>query len=137
MDFLGTAVTEKYTAKDESGRAYQLTSLLNPNPDRPNLRYEFLGVTRVWRWTREPMEEARTKMDRQRSGKIRHPHYAQTTDRRATPAQGRRPDLPRLRNPQPRQVRKDKKRLKIAAKVVDIFGNHTMTIVDVAVGGKK
>jgi hypothetical protein len=31
-------------------------------------------------------------------------------------------------------VAKDKKRVKIAVKVVDIFGNDTMTIVDVAVG---
>lgn len=36
-----------------------------------------------------------------------------------------------------REVAKDKKRVKIAVKVVDIFGNDTMTIVDVAVGGKK
>jgi len=41
-----------------TGRRYQLTSLTNPNKDRPNLTYEFLGVTRVWRWTRERMEEA-------------------------------------------------------------------------------
>ena len=44
--------------EDETGRRYQLTSLLNPNPDRPNLTYEFKGVTRVWRWTKERMEEA-------------------------------------------------------------------------------
>ena len=31
----------------------------------------------------------------------------------------------------------DKKRVKIAVKVVDIFGNDTMTIVDVAVAGKR
>ncbi|MGQ0635764.1 MAG: site-specific DNA-methyltransferase [Planctomycetaceae bacterium] len=31
----------------------------------------------------------------------------------------------------------DKKRVKIAVKVVDIFGNDTMTIVDVSVGGRK
>lgn len=31
----------------------------------------------------------------------------------------------------------DKKRVKIAVKVVDIFGNDTMTIVDVAVGRGK
>ena len=31
---------------------------------------------------------------------------------------------------------KDKKRVKIAVKVVDIFGNDTMTIMDVNVGGK-
>ena len=35
-----------------------------------------------------------------------------------------------------REVEKDKKRVKIAVKVVDIFGNDTMTIVDVAVGKK-
>ncbi len=42
----------------ETGRRYQLTSLLNPNPNRPNLTYEFKGVTKVWRWTRERMEKA-------------------------------------------------------------------------------
>ena len=40
---------------------YQLTSLLNPNPDRPNLTYEFKGVTKVWRWTKERMMEADAK----------------------------------------------------------------------------
>src|SRR6202047_2468006 len=42
----------------ETGRRYTLGDLLNPNPDRPNLTYEFLGVTRVWRWTRDRMQEA-------------------------------------------------------------------------------
>jgi len=46
---------KQYALRDESGRAYQLTSLLNPNPNRPNLTYEFLGVKKVWRWTRERM----------------------------------------------------------------------------------
>jgi site-specific DNA-methyltransferase (adenine-specific) len=50
-------VKEQYTLLDEDGRLYQLTSLLNPNPDRPNLTYEFLGVTKVWRWTKERMME--------------------------------------------------------------------------------
>jgi site-specific DNA-methyltransferase (adenine-specific) len=48
----------QYALRDPDGRLYQLTSLLNPNPDRPNLTYEFRGVTRVWRWTRERMEQA-------------------------------------------------------------------------------
>ncbi len=39
-------------------RRYRLADLTNPNKNRPNLTYEFLGVTRVWRWTRERMEEA-------------------------------------------------------------------------------
>ena len=42
----------------ETGRRYQLGDLTNPNKDRPNLTYEFLGVTRVWRWTRERMQRA-------------------------------------------------------------------------------
>jgi len=41
-----------------TGRRYRLDNLANPNKDRPNLTYEFLGVTRVWRWTKERMEEA-------------------------------------------------------------------------------
>jgi site-specific DNA-methyltransferase (adenine-specific) len=42
----------------ETGRRYRLGDLTNPNPDRPNLTYEFLGVTRVWRWTKERMQKA-------------------------------------------------------------------------------
>jgi site-specific DNA-methyltransferase (adenine-specific) len=48
----------KYSLRDADGRRYQLDNLTNPNPDRPNLKYEFLGVTKVWRWTRERMKEA-------------------------------------------------------------------------------
>lgn len=52
---------EKYSHKDSDGRLYQLDNLINPNSNRPNLTYEFLGVTRVWRWTRERMQEAYEK----------------------------------------------------------------------------
>lgn len=50
-----TGANKQYTLREPTGRLYQLTSLLNPNPDRPNLTYEFLGVTKVWRWTKERM----------------------------------------------------------------------------------
>jgi len=49
---------QQYALRDPDGRAYQLTSLLNPNPNRPNLTYEFLGKTKVWRWTRDRMQAA-------------------------------------------------------------------------------
>lgn len=49
---------KKYCHKDADGRIYRLDSLINPNSNRPNLTYEFLGVTRVWRWTRERMQSA-------------------------------------------------------------------------------
>ena len=51
-------VRKTYRYKDEHGRIYCLDNLANPNKDRPNLTYEFLGVTRVWRWTRERMQKA-------------------------------------------------------------------------------
>ncbi|MSU58219.1 MAG: site-specific DNA-methyltransferase [Pedosphaera sp.] len=49
---------KKYSYKDPDGRRYTLGDLNNPNPDRPNLTYEFLGHKKVWRWTKERMEAA-------------------------------------------------------------------------------
>ena len=48
----------KYSHRDPDGRRYQLSDLTNPNPNRPNLTYEFLGITKVWRWTKQRMQEA-------------------------------------------------------------------------------
>jgi site-specific DNA-methyltransferase (adenine-specific) len=61
----------QYTLSDPDGRRYELTSLLNPNPDRPNLTYEFKGVTKVWRWTKERMlgEDAKGRIIVPREGK--------------------------------------------------------------------
>jgi len=50
-------VEKAYKYSDEKGR-YRLLPLLNPNDNRPNLTYEFLGVNRVWRWTKERMNQA-------------------------------------------------------------------------------
>jgi len=48
----------KYSHRDSDGRLYRLDNLINPNPNRPNLTYEFLGITRVWRWTKQRMQAA-------------------------------------------------------------------------------
>jgi site-specific DNA-methyltransferase (adenine-specific) len=50
-------VEKAYRHSDEKG-VYRLLPLLNPNDNRPNLTYEFLGVTRVWRWTKDRMTHA-------------------------------------------------------------------------------
>ena len=50
-------VESAYKYEDEEG-TYRLLPLLNPNDNRPNLTYEFLGVTQVWRWTKERMQKA-------------------------------------------------------------------------------
>ncbi len=55
---LDEKTARKYNLRDPDGRRYQLTSLQNPNNNRPNLTYEFLGVTRVWRWKKERMQAA-------------------------------------------------------------------------------
>jgi site-specific DNA-methyltransferase (adenine-specific) len=58
VDNLPEKTRVKYGHEDADGRVYRFDSLINPNPNRPNLTYEFLGVTRVWRWTRERMQQA-------------------------------------------------------------------------------
>jgi len=57
-DNLHERTASKYRHRDSDGRLYQLDNLINPATNRPNLTYEFLGVTRVWRWTRERMQKA-------------------------------------------------------------------------------
>ena len=47
-----------YKYADPDGRRYRLADLTNPNKDRPHLTYEFLGVKRVWRWTKQRMQDA-------------------------------------------------------------------------------
>jgi site-specific DNA-methyltransferase (adenine-specific) len=55
---LDEKTASKYHYRETDGRIYRLDNLTNPNADRPNLTYEFLGVTRVWRWTRDRMQVA-------------------------------------------------------------------------------
>ncbi|TFD15516.1 restriction endonuclease subunit M [Cryobacterium sp. TMT1-21] len=57
LDNLDEKTADQYRLKDADGRLYRLSPLDNPADVRPNLTYEFLGVTRVWRWTRERMEQ--------------------------------------------------------------------------------
>lgn len=45
------------STEKQTGRAFTLGDCLNPNPNRPNLTYEWKGLTRVWRWTRERMAQ--------------------------------------------------------------------------------
>lgn len=40
-----------------TSRRYMLDNCMNPNPNRPNLTYEWKGHVRVWRWTKERMQQ--------------------------------------------------------------------------------
>ena len=57
-DDLDEKTSGKYCHQDPDGRVYRLSDLTNPNPDRPNLTYEFLGIRKVWRWTKDRMQAA-------------------------------------------------------------------------------
>ncbi|HLX63150.1 MAG TPA: DNA methyltransferase [Planctomycetota bacterium] len=61
MENLSQKTQSKYSHVDSKGRHYQLDNLINPSSNRPNLTYEFLGIKRVWRWTKERMIEAYKK----------------------------------------------------------------------------
>jgi DNA modification methylase len=53
-----TYIASHYSqVEEESGRRYMLDNVLNQNPDRPNLTYEWKGITRTWRWTKARMGE--------------------------------------------------------------------------------
>lgn len=58
LEKLDEKTASKYSHQDADGRLYQLDNLTNPNQNRPNLTYEFLGIKKVWRWTKERMQEA-------------------------------------------------------------------------------
>ncbi len=45
-----------YRFREADGRVYRLISCINPNPNRPNLTYDWKGVTKVWKYTRERMK---------------------------------------------------------------------------------
>lgn len=44
-----------------TGRRYRLQNVVNPNPDRPNLTYEWNGHTRVWKWTKDKLADLDAK----------------------------------------------------------------------------
>ena len=39
-----------------TGRRYTLSDCTNPNRNRPNLTYEWNGIVKVWRWTKDRMQ---------------------------------------------------------------------------------
>lgn len=57
-DDLDEKTLSKYSNIDEDGRRYELKDVTGPSDPRPNLTYEFLGVIRRWRWSRERMQAA-------------------------------------------------------------------------------
>jgi len=78
----------------ETGRRYMLDNCLNPNPDRPNLTYEWQGLTRVWRWTKEKMQALHDegRLVYSKSGMPRYKRYLD--EMRGTPVTSIWSDIP-------------------------------------------
>jgi site-specific DNA-methyltransferase (adenine-specific) len=52
-------IDSHYSSVEEgTGRHYTLSDCTNPNRNRPHLTYEWKGITKVWRWTKERMQKA-------------------------------------------------------------------------------
>lgn len=45
-----------YRFTEPGGRRYRLISCINPNPNRPNLTYDWRGVKRVWKFSKDRMQ---------------------------------------------------------------------------------
>ena len=71
-------IKSHYSSVEEAtGRRYTLGDCLNPNPNRPNLTYEWNGLVRVWRWTKEKMQKFHDegRLVYTRSGMPRYKRY--------------------------------------------------------------
>ncbi len=66
-----------HKVEPETGRRYQSQNVLNPNADRPNLTYDWNGYTRVWKWSRERMQQlhAEGRLEYSRTGYPRLKQY--------------------------------------------------------------
>jgi DNA modification methylase len=74
-------VDSHYSHKDESGRKYQLTALNAPGAgSRGHPQYEFLGVTRYWRYGKEKMQSLLAEGRIVQTGPGRVPRYKRYLD---------------------------------------------------------
>ncbi|MFZ0698655.1 MAG: DNA methyltransferase [Thermoplasmata archaeon] len=78
MTYDPSYIESHYTGVEAgTGRQFTLSDCTNPNPDRPNLTYEWKGVTKVWRWTKERMQrlDAEGRLVYTKSGAPRYKRY--------------------------------------------------------------
>ena len=120
----------KYIEPD-SGRRYRLVSCINPNPNRPNLTYDWQGVTRVWKWTRERMQEAHNNglLVYSKNG---IPSYKNYLDKmKGTPMQDVWPDIPPLMgNSQERLGYPTQKPLALLERIIQASSNEGDVVLD-------
>ena len=84
------------SVEEETGRRFTLGDCTNPNPNRPNLTYEWMGVTKVWRWTKDRMQKAHDegRLVYTKSGAPRYKRYLDEME--GTPISSVWTDIPPL-----------------------------------------
>ena len=93
-------LAENYKRRDPDGRLYRISDLSGPGGEaKGNPRFEFLGVTRYWRYGQERMEELHRqgRIVQTRPGAV--PQYKRYLDEMpGTPVQNLWTDLPIINN---------------------------------------
>lgn len=93
-------VAENYKRRDPDGRLYRISDLSGPGGEaKGNPRYEFLGVTRYWRYSKEKMQKLyeQGRIVQTRSGAV--PQYKRYLDEMpGVPIQNMWVDIPVINN---------------------------------------
>lgn len=115
----------------DSGRRYMLDNCLNPNPDRPNLTYEWRGLTRVWRWTKEKMQALHDegRLVYSKSGMPRYKRYLD--EMRGTPITSVWTDIPPLNSQAQERLRyPTQKPLALLGRIITASSNPGDVVLD-------
>ena len=132
----GSDDLKRYPHRDPDGRRFQLASLTAPTSDRPNLTYEFLGVTRNWRLSKERMEEAHRAGRVVQTGPGRTPQLKRYLDeQRGNPLGDVWTDIPPLNARAPERVGyPTQKPLALIARIIEATTRPGDLVLDPFVG---
>ena len=117
--------------ESKTDRRYMLDNCLNPNPDRPNLTYEWKGLTRVWRWTKEKMQalDEEGRLVYSKSGMPRYKRYLD--EMRGTPITSIWTDIPPINSQaQERLGYPTQKPLALLERIIIASSNEGDTVLD-------
>jgi site-specific DNA-methyltransferase (adenine-specific) len=129
--------SEKYlkshysSIEEKTGRRYTLGDCTNPNPNRPNLTYEWKGVTKVWRWTKEKMQAMHDqgRLVYTKSGSPRYKRYLD--EMKGTPLNTVWTDIPPLNSQaQERLGYPTQKPLALMERIIEASSNPGDVVLD-------
>lgn len=120
-----------YRYEESDGRIYRLISCINPNPNRPNLTYEWNGVVKVWKYTRERMQRMHDKglLVYSKNGIAQYKGYLDTM--KGTPMQDVWTDIPPLMgSSQERLGYPTQKPMALLERIIEASSNRGDVVLD-------